>query len=61
MLVDYVKKYFGDDKIIQVNLLKRMILAYKRYFDVSRNDHEYARGIDLMQFYFEMKDIRQIF
>ena len=58
-LGNHIVKYYHDNKAMQTNLLKKMILAYDRYFDKSK--YRYGKVIDLMQFYFDMNELKQLF
>lgn len=57
-LVDCIMSYYNDNKPKQCQLISKMILNYKRKLSKSK---EYGRAIDLMLFYFDLNEIRQIF
>ena len=54
-----IVKYYHGNKEMQKKLLKRMILAYDRCCDKLK--YKYGKAIDLMQFYFDMNELKRLF
>lgn len=58
-VADLIKYYNGENKKQQYDLISRMIVIYDRPFDKTKC--QYGRAIDIMLFYFDVKDIRKLF